>query len=256
MKIVFILLGSFSLFYFIGIVLYAGLSSIFPCIWAVAGIIFYALAIVLRIKETHNWAWAIPGAVKIAGGFVVSAVVLVFLITECLIFYGMMQKPSKNLDTLIVLGAQVNGTKLSNSLKLRLDRAKEYLDENPDTKAIVSGGKGSGEAISEAEAMYDYLIEQGIDARRLIKEECSTNTNENLKYSLEILEKQEHKNPKELKIGIVTNGFHVFRGTAIGKKMGCKQIEGVPARSNRFLQLNYLVRECLGIWKDKLVGNL
>ena len=88
------------------------------------------------------------------------------------------------------------------------------------------------------------------------KEDRSTNTNENLKYSLALLEKELNKKPEELRIGIVTNGFHVFRGTSIGKKMGCRQIEGVPAKSNKFLQLNYLVRECLGIWKDKLVGNL
>ena len=168
----------------------------------------------------------------------------------------MLQKPSRNLDTLIVLGAQVNGTKLSNSLKLRLERAKEYLDENPETIAVVSGGKGSGEEISEAEAMYEYLVSQGIDETRLIKENRSTNTNENLKYSLALLEEKSNKKPGNLRIGIVTNGFHVFRGTSIGKKMGCRQIEGVPAKSNKFLQLNYLVRECLGIWKDKLVGNL
>ena len=152
--------------------------------------------------------------------------------------------------------AQVNGTKLSNSLKLRLERAKEYLDENPETIAVVSGRKGSGEEISEAEAMYEYLVSQGIDETRLIKEDRSTNTNENLKYSLALLEEKSNKKPEDLRIGIVTNGFHVFRGTSIGKKMGCRQIEGVPAKSNKFLQLNYLVRECLGIWKDKLVGNL
>ena len=151
---------------------------------------------------------------------------------------------------------QVNGTKLSNSLKLRLERAKEYLDENPETIAVVSGGKGSGEEISEAEAMYEYLVSQGIDETHLIKEDRSTNTNENLKYSLALLEEKSNKKPGNLRIGIVTNGFHVFRGTSIGKKMGCRQIEGVPAKSNKFLQLNYLVRECLGIWKDKLVGNL
>lgn len=258
MRILFILLGSFSILYFIGIVLYAGLSSLFPYIWAAAGIICYAIALLLRLEETHHWNFLklFPKPVQAVCLTLAVLVLLVFLITEGLIFSGMTQKPSKNLDTLIVLGAQVNGTKLSNSLKLRLERAKEYLDENPETIAVVSGGKGSGEDISEAEAMYEYLIAQGIDETRLIKEERSTNTNENLKYSLAILEKEQNKKPEELKIGIVTNGFHVFRGTSIGKKMGCRQIEGVPAKSNKFLQLNYLVRECLGIWKDKLAGNL
>ena len=201
----------------------------------------------------HHWniLSIFPKPVKTVCLTLAILIVIAFLITEGLIFSGMTQKPSKNLDTLIVLGAQVNGTKLSNSLKLRLKRAKEYLNENPETIAVVSGGKGSGEEISE-----EYLVSQGIDTRRLIKEDRSTNTNENLKYSLALLEKELNKKPEELRIGIVTNGFHVFRGTSIGKKMGCRQIEGVPAKSNKFLQLNYLVRECLGIWKDKLVGNL
>lgn len=258
MRILFILLGSFSILYFIGIVLYAGLSSLFPCIWAAAGIVCYAIAILLRLETTHHWniLSIFPKPVKAVCLTLAILVILAFLITEGLIFSGMLQKPSKNLDTLIVLGAQVNGTKLSNSLKLRLERAKEYLNENPETIAVVSGGKGSKEEISEAEAMYEYLVSQGIDETRLIKEDRSTNTNENLKYSLALLEEKSNKKPEDLRIGIVTNGFHVFRGTSIGKKMGCRQIEGVPAKSNKFLQLNYLVRECLGIWKDKLVGNL
>ena len=55
MRILFILLGSFSILYFIGIVLYAGLSSLFPCIWAAAGIVCYAIAILLRLETTHHW---------------------------------------------------------------------------------------------------------------------------------------------------------------------------------------------------------
>ena len=246
MRILFILLGSFSILYFIGIVLYAGLSSLFPCIWAAAGLVCYAIAILLRLETTHHWniLSIFPKPVKTVCLTLAILIVIAFLITEGLIFSGMTQKPSKNLDTLIVLGAQVNGTKLSNSLKLRLKRAKEYLNENPETIAVVSGGKGSGEESSEAEA---------IDETRLIKEDRSTNTNENLKYSLALLEKELNKKPEDLRIGIVTNGFHVFRGTSIGKKMGCRQIEGVPAKSNKFLQLNYLVRECLGIYPNLLM---
>lgn len=144
MRILFILLGSFSILYFIGIVLYAGLSSLFPCIWAAAGLVCYAIAILLRLEATHHWniLSIFPKPVKNSMPYSGDFGGLAFLITEGLIFSGMTQKPSKNLDTLIVLGAQVNGTKLSNSLKLRLKRAKEYLNENPETIAVVSGGKG------------------------------------------------------------------------------------------------------------------
>ena len=95
----------------------------------------------------------------------------------------MFHHPSENLDYLVVLGAQVNGTKLSNSLRLRVERAGEYLEENPETKAVLSGGKGTGEDITEAEAMYRYLEKKGISPERLSERGAfPQNTSENLKF--------------------------------------------------------------------------
>lgn len=72
------------------------------------------------------------------------------------------KKADRNADYLIVLGAHVYGERMSSNLKYRIELAKEYLEENPETKVIVSGGQGHGEKISEAEAMYRYLIKNGI----------------------------------------------------------------------------------------------
>ena len=96
-------------------------------------------------------------------------------------------KPRSDLDYIIVLGAHVNGTKLTLALLERVRRALLYLEENPGTKAVLSGGRGDGEQISEAEAMYRYLTEHGIAPERLIKEERSTNTKENLDFSLRLI---------------------------------------------------------------------
>lgn len=82
----------------------------------------------------------------------------------------------KNLDYIIVLGAHVDGTRMTLALLERARRALLYLEENPGTKAVLSGGKGDGENISEAEAMYRYLTCHGIDGDRLIREEESTST--------------------------------------------------------------------------------
>ena len=90
----------------------------------------------------------------------------------------------KNLDYIIVLGAHVDGTRMTLALLERARRALLYLEENPGTKAVLSGGKGTGENISEAEAMYRYLTGHGIDGSRLILEEKSTSTKENLAFSL------------------------------------------------------------------------
>jgi len=77
----------------------------------------------------------------------------------------------KNLDYIIVLGAHVDGTRMTLALLERARRALLYLEENPGTKAVLSGGKGDGENISEAEAMYRYLTGHGIDGDRLIRED-------------------------------------------------------------------------------------
>ena len=90
----------------------------------------------------------------------------------------------ENLDYLIVLGAHVDGTRLTLALLERTRRALQYLKENPRTIAVLSGGRGSGEQISEAQAMFHYLTAHGIPKERLILEDRSVNTKENLAFSL------------------------------------------------------------------------
>ena len=123
----------------------------------------------------------------------------------------------QNLEYIIVLGAHVQGTRLTLALLERTRRALQYLEENPETKAVLSGGQGEGEDISEAQAMCNYLVEHGIDGERLILEGRSTSTTENLKFSLRSDRTADHS------VGVVTNNFHVFRGTAIGRKCGCQR---------------------------------
>ena len=155
----------------------------------------------------------------------------------------------QNLEYIIVLGAHVQGTRLTLALLERTRRALPYLEENPETKAVLSGGQGEGEDISEAQAMCNYLVEHGIDRERLILEGRSTSTTENLKFSLEII-------GLDHSVGVVTNNFHVFRGTAIGKKCGCKEIYPIPSRYRSWRLLIYIPREILAIIKDKIMGNL
>ena len=156
----------------------------------------------------------------------------------------------QNLDYLVVLGAHVDGTRLTLALLERTRRALQYLEENPGTRAVLSGGRGTGEAISEAEAMYRYLTAHGIDGRRLILEDRSTNTKENLSFSLEKI------GDPEASVGVVTNNFHVLRGVLIGKKCGCKKIYPVPSKYRNWRLLIYIPREILAIIKDKIMGNL
>ena len=169
---------------------------------------------------------------------------------EIQILLRKIMKVRENLDYLIVLGAHVDGTRLTLALLERTRRAFKYLEENPGTRAVLSGGKGEGEQISEAEAMYRYLTEHGISGDRLIRETHSTNTKENLDFSLKLI------GDLSASIGVVTNHFHVFRGVAIGKKCGCSSIYPVPAPYRSWRLILYIPREALAILKDKFMGNL
>lgn len=125
----------------------------------------------------------------------------------------------------------------------------KYYHRLQEHKPVLSGGKGDGESITEAQAMCNYLVEHGIDRERLILEEKSTSTTENLKFSLGLI-------GLDHSVGVVTNNFHVFRGTAIGKKCGCREIYPIPSRYRSWRLLIYIPREILAIIKDKLMGNM
>ncbi len=136
-----------------------------------------------------------------------------------------------------MLGAQIRGTAITNSLERRLIKALEYLDENPETRVIVSGGQGNGESISEAEAMASYLEEHGIAPERIWQENHSTSTEENLHFSQKLI------SDITAPVGIVTNNFHMYRALRTARKLGFTQTDGIPATSNPVLFLNYMVRE-------------
>lgn len=84
------------------------------------------------------------------------------------------------MDYIIVLGAQVKESGPSVVLRYRLDRAVSYLKENDNTLVIVSGGKGINEPATEASVMKEYLINEGINEERIIIEDKSNTTKENL----------------------------------------------------------------------------
>lgn len=120
-------------------------------------------------------------------------------------------------DVIIVLGCKVNGENPGPFLKSRINAAYKYLNENPESIAVLSGGKGKGEAISEAECMYKYLVKMGVDKSRLIVEDSSTSTMENFKNSAAML-KAQNRSVKD--ITVVTNDFHEYRAGKFAQRCG------------------------------------
>ncbi len=130
--------------------------------------------------------------------------------------YGNNDTVTYDEDVLIVLGCAVKGEEPSQPLAARLECALEYSRKNPDVFIVVSGGQGTQEDISEAQCMARYLIERGVSEDKIIKEDRATSTNENYRYSKEILDEMF----SEYSVGVVTNDFHIFRAKQLAKING------------------------------------
>ena len=145
---------------------------------------------------------------------------------------------------IIILGARIRDGKVTDCLKRRLDKGLRYLQENPETICIVSGGKGKGEEISEAEAMLSYLKDCGVDGERICMEDKSTTTCENLIFS-----KQFIQNLEKDSVGIVSNNFHIYRAMKMARLLGYKKVFALPATTNMVVFPNYMVREFFALIK-------
>ena len=153
----------------------------------------------------------------------------------------------------IVLGAGVNGTAPSLTLRDRINGAYDYLSANPDTIAVLSGGQGDREQITEAACMYRELTKMGIDGSRLLLEERSTSTLENITFSLDVLESATGAQPKT--IGIISSEYHIFRAKLFANKLSLDPV-GIPAKTSWLsLRLNYYLREIAAVWKFLMLGS-
>lgn len=155
--------------------------------------------------------------------------------------------------TVIVLGCKALGDRPSLMLEERLQAALSYLKEHPSANAIVSGGQGKDEIMPEAEVMYNWLIENGISKERLIKEERSTDTHENLQYCYDILAELDNNGGEpsgwSREVVIVTNEFHEYRAVKIARALGFRA-QPLPAATAWWLFPTYYVREMYGILED------
>lgn len=147
---------------------------------------------------------------------------------------------------LIVLGAGVNGTVPSLSLRERLDAAFEYLNAHPDTVCVVSGGQGPGEEITEAACMAQWLIDKGIDPQRILPEDKATSTEENLAFSLALIEEKVGTRPQS--VGILSSEYHLYRAGLMARDLELEPVL-IPAKTQWIsLRINYYLREIAAVW--------
>lgn len=147
------------------------------------------------------------------------------------------ERELENPEAVIVLGCQVRGEEPSLMLQRRLEAALEVLEKHPDALVVVSGGQGSGEDISEAEAMKRFLEARGILPERIILEDRSVSTRENVRFSAELLKARGIS-----RAVIATNEFHQYRAGIYAKRNGLT-VGHHSGKTPLYNLLNYTIRE-------------
>jgi len=233
-------------------------------------IIYYiACGLAIRFGQSMLWVWPVMGALLIARFFLARAGIIAaiprglliaarsmlaagavfFIAVECFVFSGIVSAAPEGLDYIIVLGARVNGTEPSPALRARTEAAIEYLNANPDTLVIASGGQGDDEEMAEADCIIRLLKEAGIEENRILRESKSTSTAENIRYSYAMMD------DAAASVGIVTNGYHMFRAKLIAKSHGEHPVSGVSAYSSVFMLPHNMTREFMTLVVGALRGD-
>ena len=173
-------------------------------------------------------------------------------VTEFFILRSSLGQPKETCDYVVVLGAKVRESGPSVSLWDRIHGARDYLETHPDVIAVLSGGQGPDEPMTEAQAMYEKLVELGIDRDRLWMEDKATSTWENLNFSLDLIEEKTGTRPE--KIGIVSSEYHLFRASLFADACNVQSV-GIPAKTSIISQrINHFMREVAGVWHYLILG--
>ena len=226
---------------------------------------FFILGLASRFGQSLSWMWPVLGIIFIGAGclcgrplprrlrrvwrcaLLMGAVWLCALLA--LVMSGMTQTAPANMDYLVVLGARVEQDGPSPALTRRLNAAMDYLEQSPDTIVIASGGQGSDEPMSEAQCIRDELVRCGIAPERILLEDRSTDTQENIAFSMALME------DKDASAGILTNNFHVWRAVKLARSAGLENAWGVAAKYTGWTLFHYMLREAVCITVEFLRGN-
>ena len=182
---------------------------------------------------------------------IVMAGALTFCISESLVLRASRGQNYEDADYIIVLGAKVDPWGPSRALDDRLRAALSYLESYPDAKAVVTGGQGADEPIAEAEAMRRYLVEQGIPEEKIVLEDRSRNTFQNMAFSKALIERE----ARGARVVYATTNYHVFR-SGVWANLAGLPAEGVGSQTKWWYWPNAFMRECVGLMMNRIPQEL
>ena len=235
-----LILSAILVFGWIVMALFPMARYVGACVAAVGVLVF----LFPRVPKWLRWVLGVLTALALAA----------FVVLEVPILRDARTDPNPEADYIIVLGAQVRGTKPSWSMHDRLVAALDYLNAYPESKAVVSGGQGPDEGCSEAEAMQTWLTAQGVAPERILLEDRSESTQENLSNSFAIIAADGGDVADG--VGIVTSEYHLYRAKRMAEALGAKPI-GISAKTELvIMRINYFIREAVAAAYMRVAGVL
>ncbi len=243
-----------------GLLLAAGVSLLpaaffwlVPAGYNMTALCFLGLALILAACGLlRRWGSKTAKALGIALSCLLAAGLALFLLLEIPILADMPSDEDTSADYAVVFGAAVYGKTPSLSLRERMEAALSWLEEHPEGKAVVSGGQGPREDITEAQAMFVWLTAHGVAPDRILLEERATSSYENIAFSLAVIA-ADGGDPTG-RVALVSSEYHLHRLRYMGRALGFEPV-GVAAHTGHIsLAANYAVREAFAMAKCRIFG--
>lgn len=243
LKIAYIALGVASITYYFVLWCASRLGLSMSGMWPAIGAVLILCGVLCDNESIPRWA-------HIAWRCCLCLGIVAIMTLECLVISGLHATAPAGMDYLIVLGARVDPDGPSPALTRRLNAVMACIDDHPDAVIIATGGQGSDEPMSEAQCIRDELVKRGVDADRIVMEDRSTATIENIQNAMALMD------DPAAQTGIITNNYHVYRATRIARKAGLVNAHGIAAMYTGHTKFHYMIREAICIVADFLRGNL
>ena len=245
MYMIFLIIGIIIFLYGVSILSLIGYKSIFNYFSIFLGIFIIVINKLYTIKKYKKYINIL---------LILSTIVFIcFIVVEGFIIKYASSLPKENARYLIVLGSKVNVSGPSMDYQARLDKAYEYLKNNPDTFVIVTGAKGNDEPISEAQCGKNVLMEYDIKEDRIIIEDKSYSTYQNIDNARKLI--IANGDNLNCDVVIVSSNFHLFRANYIAKKLGFTNLSFSGSRGLHYIEPHYFIREYFAFIKEVLFSN-
>ena len=225
------------------------LANVYPAV-RFTGLLFCLAAGVLVLWGIlNNWSkqrrWAVLAKRMLTVLLLLG--VLLFVCLETAVVSWAKTDAESAVDGVIVLGAGVNGTVPSLSLRVRLEAALDYIADKPTIPIVVTGSQGQGEDISEARCMADWLIAHGVEESRILVEDQADDTEENIAFSKSLLLANGYD--ISARYAVVSNDYHLCRAAMYWEQPDMVPVAAkMPAPYQQsLLTVNYYIREAFAL---------